>query len=339
MSRPTLVSLALVVALVRPSPAEVPHAVVESGLRPGTAMAYRPLGYWPAHRAFLVERQDRRAEGSETSWMLYDRAMSLLGYVTLFTDAGLSGEHIQWTGTNAATQRALSELITAVRERLATTERRLWSAAPAKFLKEQPGWLALKPTRSCPVQAARHGDSVELSVFDAATRARLPVAVIEAAASPSDEKRGCAGSSVHGALRCAAGADRDVLVVVPFQQNCEGTIHQEQLVLYDPSALEYLKHDLLGAAALKKNDLAGARRSFEESLRLEPRHAEARFHLACVLARLGVAFSDGRKELEQILESEEQRLTWLPRIKREPDLAPWQKDPGFARWILEFPTR
>src|SRR5207245_7335473 len=111
------------------------------------------------------------------------------------------------------------------------------------------------------------------------------------------------------------------------------------VVLYNPHDIEYLREAELAAAALKKSDLAGAKKHADASLALEPKHAPAHFLKACLAARTGVAFKDGRGELEQILGSEEERQTWLPRIKSDPSLANWRLDADFTRWLAQFPTR
>jgi hypothetical protein len=124
---------------------------------------------------------------------------------------------------------------------------------------------------------------------------------------------------------------------VPLKQDCG--VAQQLLVLYNPKNVEYLREAGLAAAALKKGDVAGARKHLDASLQLEPKHAPAHFLKACVAARTGVAFKDGRAELEQILGSEEERQTWLPKIKSDTNLQNWQRDADFARWLAQFPTR
>ena len=304
-------------------------------------MEYRPLAYWPARSAFLVERFDHRAQGTETSWMLYDRTINLVAYVTVLTEAGVSDEHIQWvdTGADKAAQAEWAKLISTVRQKLGESDKAAWPATMLKILKEQPGWVALKPLKSCPVKASKKGTQIEISAFEAATRASLPVALIDATPSPAEQKKGCAGASLAGPLRCAAGEGRDVLVVVPFHEECGGKIEQQQLVLFDPAAVEFVKEAQLGEQALKKKDLAGAKAHFEKSLSLDGKYDPARFQLACTLALSGVSFVDGRKELEQLLGSEDQRLSYLPKIKSDAALARWRNDPDFARWVAQFPTR
>jgi hypothetical protein len=328
--------------------AEPPRAGVEADLPPGTAMEYRPLAVYLAEGVspsapqalFLVERVDRRPTGSETSWMLYDRAMSLAAYATLYTDAGLSGEHVQWVGGGEAAKPEVAKLVSEARLRMAESgERAHWPAAAAKLLKESTAWQPLRALKSCPLKAHARGTTVEIAAPDAAAKRELTVAFIDAPPSPAAAKRGCAGPALDGALRCAAGAGREVLVIVPFASDCGGRASQQELVLYDPAALEPQREDALGMLAWKARDLAGARHHFEAALRADAGHDPAHFHLACMLALGGAPFAEGQKGLEPILGSEPQRLTWLPRIRTEPALARWRDDPGFPRWIGQFPVR
>jgi hypothetical protein len=297
--------------------ADVPRITVEGGLPTGTSSELKPLGWSAALEAFLIERIDKRPAGSERSWNLYSRNLELLGYAVLTTDAGVSTENVQWmTGGTAAQKAALAELATKAREKIV--------AEPKAVDKVWADWQKVKSV-PCPVKLVKN----EL-VADGAT-----AAVIDAPLSPADEKRGCSAPAA-GALKCFAG-DGDVVVVVPFKQSCG--VSQQLLVHYHSKNVEYLKLAQRGEAALKKGDLVNARKLLDASLKLEPKHAPAHFAHACVEAKSGVAFREGRVELEAILGSEDERQTWLPRIKSEPSLEKWRQDPEFAKWLTQFPTR
>ena len=304
--------------------AEVPRLALESGLQAGTTSELKPLAYSTALGVYLVERNDKRPGTSERSWNFYARTLDLLGYATLTTEAGISTEHVQWMGEGSpAPQRALAELATHAREKLVTE--------PKSLDKLWADWQKLKVV-ACPVRVAKREGGVDVLAKD------LLVATIDTPLAPADAKRGCTPPT-PGALRCVSGAESDVVVIVPFKQDCAGPVTQTRLVVYNPRNLEYLKEAQAGEAALKKGDLAGARRHLEASLGLEPKHAPAHFFHACLQARSGVAFREGRAELEQILGTEEERQAWLPRIKQDASLANWRLDPEFNRWFAQFPTR
>jgi hypothetical protein len=298
----------------------LPRLTVEGGLAAGTSSAMRPLAVSEALGLFLVERNDVRPNGSERSWNFYGKHLDLVGYFTLSTNAGVSHENLQQVG-EAPLDRRLAELATKAREKL--------ESDPKTVDKVWADWQKLKSV-ACPVRAVPRTGAVDLLARD------LIAAGIDTPLAPADAKRGCSAPK-PGALRCFAATDGDVVVVVPFKQDCG--VSQELLVLYNPRNLEYLKEAQAGETALKKNDVAGARKHLERSLELEPMHAPAHFFHACVQARTGTAFREGRAELEQILGSEEARQTWLPRIKTDPGLANWRLDPEFNRWLAQFPTR
>jgi hypothetical protein len=300
----------------------VPRLTIEGGLAAGTSSELRPLGYSPSLDVYLVERSDKRPSGNERSWNFYSRSLDLLGYATLTTDAGVSSEHVQWTGEGSAAQKgALAELTSEARQKLV--------AEPKTLDKVWSSWQKLRSV-PCPVRAAKREGSVELLAKD------LLVAAIDTPLAPADAQRGCS-LATPGSLRCLAGPEGDVVVVVLFRQDCG--VQQSLMALYNPRNLEYLRETQAGETALKKGDLATARRHLEASLKLEARHAPAHFLHACVAARSGVAFREGRSELEQILGSEEERQKWLPKIKTDPNLQNWRLDPEFARWLAQFPTR
>jgi hypothetical protein len=299
--------------------AETPHLTVEGGLPAGTASSLSPLAFSPALDVVLVERNDKRPGGSERSLNFYSRTLDLLGYAVLTTDGAVSSENVQWMGAGSAAQKgALAELATKARETLPKPIDKLWA-----------DWQKLRPA-ACPLKTAKREGAYELLAKD------LPVAVLETPLAPADARRGCT-APVAGAPRCFSASGGDLVVVVPFKQECG--VSQQLLVLYNAKNVEYLREAELGAAALAKGDLGGARKHLDASLALEPKHAPAHFSKACLLARSGVAFKDGRGELEQILGGEEERQAWLPKIKRDPALANWRLDADFARWWAQFPTR
>jgi hypothetical protein len=299
--------------------AETPRLTVEGGLPAGTASELRPLAFSPPLGVFLVERTDKRPAGSERSLNFYSRTLDLLGYATLTTDAGVSTENVQWMGGGTAAQKAaLADLATRARETLPKPLDKLWA-----------DWQKLKPA-ACPLKPVHLEGAYALDVKD------LQVAIVETPLAPADARRGCT-APVVGSLRCLAASEGDVVVVVPLKQDCG--VSQQQLVLYNPRNIEYLRESAVALAALKNGDLAGARKHADASLQLDPKHALPHFIKACVAARTGVAFKDGRGELEQILGGEEDRQLWLPKIKKDPNLQNWRLDADFARWLTQFPTR
>jgi hypothetical protein len=299
--------------------AETPHLTVEGGLPAGTASELKPLAFSTALNVYLVERTDKRPSGSERSLNFYSRTLDLLGYAVLTTDGAVSSENVQWMGGGTAAQKsALAELATKARETLPKPLDKLWA-----------DWQKLKPA-ACPLRPVKREGACDLMVKD------LIVVAVDTPLAPADAKRGCSAPTA-GPPRCLAASEGDLVVVVPFGQDCG--VKQQLLVLYNPKNIEYLRESDEGAKALKKGDLAAARKHAEASLALEPKHAPARFLKACVAARTGVAFKEGRAELEQILGSEEERQMWLPRIKSDPALANWRLDADFARWLAQFPTR
>jgi hypothetical protein len=314
-------NLNLILIVLFPLIAGADRLTVEGGLPAGTSSVLKPLAYSETLGVFLVERNDQRPSGSERSWSFYGKHLDLLGYVTLSTDAGVSDEHFQASGDVGPRERQLAEMATQAREKLKTE--------PKSIDKVWADWQKLKTT-VCPVKAVRREGSTDLLARD------LIAAGIDTPLAPADAKRGCTAAK-PGNLRCFTATDGNVVVVVPFKQDCG--VSQELLVLYNPRNVEYLKEAQAGEAALKKSDVANARKHLERSLELEPMHAPAHFLHACVEARTGKPFRDGRAELEQILGTEEARQTWLPRIKSDPALANWRLDPEFNRWLLQFPTR
>jgi hypothetical protein len=301
--------------------AETPHLTVEGGLAPGTASELRPLAWSPALEVFLIERNDKRPNGSERSWNFYGKGLDLLGYATLESDGAVATDHVQWMGEGSAAQKgALAELATKAREKLVIE--------PKSLDKLWADWTKLKAV-ACPVRPVKREGAVDLMAKD------LLVATIDTPLAPADQKRGC-GAPIAGALRCLSGGEA-MVIVVPFKQDCG--VSQTQLLRYDPRALEYLKEAQLGEAALQKNDLPGAKRHLEMALRLDDKYAPSHYFHACAAARSGVDFRAGRGELEQILGSEDDRQKWLPKIKSDPNLKSWQSDPEFNRWLSQFPTR
>jgi hypothetical protein len=297
---------------------------VDVKLPPGNASKLDPLAFSPTLAMFLVERNDTRPNGTERSWNLYSRALELEGYVVLSTNEGVSVEHVQWMSlANKPAQEALAGLATKAREAIVGGSKKLDSL--------YADWQKLRAT-SCPLRMSRREGG-----YDAMAGA-LQVAAIEAPLPPADAKRGCSAPTA-GTLRCFAGAEGDVIAVVPFKQDCGGPIGQELLVRYNAHDVEYLKEEQLGEQALKKNDLAGAMRHLERSLELDGKYPPARYHHACARAKQGVAFADGKVELEAILDSEDARQKWLPRIRDEACFAHWRADAAFAKWWSEFPTR
>jgi hypothetical protein len=307
--------------------ADTPTLTLDSGIPAGTTSERKPLAFSPALKVFLVERSDKRPTGSERTWNFYSsKDMELLGYVTLTTEAGVSTEHVQWLAApNAEASGALADLASKAREKLV-----LNAKAPLEPLLAAP-WQKLKAA-ACPLRAVKRAGGFDLMA------GTTHAASIDTPLPPADAKRGCSAAQA-GAPKCLASAAGDLVVVVPFKQDCGGPIVQQLALRYNPHDVEYLKEMQLGEAALKKNDVPGAWKHLERSLELDALYAPTHVLHACAAAKSGVAFAKGRDELEGILGSEEARQQFLPRIKHDDCFARWRSDPDYTRWIGQFPTR
>ncbi len=273
---------------------------------------------------FLVERSDKRPSGNERSWNFYSRTMDLLGYATLITDIGISDDHVQWLGDAASPAKgALAELAEKAREKL--------RLEPRKLDQLWADWEKLRPV-ACPVRTARRDGSVDLL-----TSKDLLVATVETPLAPADAARNCSAPT-PAPIRCMGAANGDVAVVMPFKQTCN---------VAAPAAgrLQPAQRGVLeGGAGRRRRAGQGRPGRRARAPRRQPEaRAEARacalLSHACVGARSGVTFREGRAELEKILGSEEDRQLWLPKIKSDPNLSNWRLDPEFAQWLAQFPTR
>src|SRR5581483_2332851 len=135
--------------------ADTPTLTLDSGIPAGTSSERKPLAFSPALKLFLVERSDKRPNGSERTWNFYSsKDMELLGYVTLTTEAGVSAEHVQWLAApNAEASSALADLATKAREKLAANPK-----APLDALLASP-WQKLKPA-ACPLKPVKREGAV-----------------------------------------------------------------------------------------------------------------------------------------------------------------------------------